>query len=69
MCKTRDWQNVYAESHLLYVFGAWRSSNVSSNFSEYLQIGTEVIGAIQAGVKLGEVVLPYLRPLIVAAAL
>ena len=40
----------------------YRHRPASSNFSEYLQRGTEVIGAIQAGVMLGEVVLPSLRP-------
>ena len=38
-----------------------------SKFEEYLQRGTQVMGAIQAGVKLGEAVLPYLRPLVIAA--
>ena len=31
----------------------YRHRPASSNFSEYLQRGTEVIGAIQAGVKIG----------------
>ena len=38
-----------------------------SKFEEYLQRGTQVMGAIQAGMKLGEAVLPYLRPLVIAA--
>ena len=45
----------------------YRHRPASSNFSEYLQRGTQVMGAIQAGVKLGQVVLPYLRPLVIAA--
>ena len=36
---------------------------------EYLQIATQVIGAVQAGVKAGQTIMPYLRPLALAAAL
>ena len=40
-----------------------------SHFSEILDKGSEIVGAVTAGVKLAEVVLPYLRPLVLAAAL
>ena len=39
----------------------------SSTFTDYLRKGTEIAGAIQAGVKLTQTVLPYLEPFIVAA--
>jgi hypothetical protein len=39
----------------------------SSTFTDYLRKGTEVMGAIQAGVKLTQTVLPYLEPFIIAA--
>ena len=42
---------------------------VAQRIPEYLQTASQVIGAVQAGVKLGQTVLPYLRPLVLAAAL
>ena len=36
---------------------------------EYLQLATQVAGAVQAGVKAGQAVMPYRRPLALAAAL
>ena len=36
---------------------------------EYLHLATQVARAVQATVKAGQVVLPYLRPLALAAAL
>jgi len=36
---------------------------------EYLQLATQVAGVVQATVKAGHGVLPYLRPLALAAAL
>ena len=36
---------------------------------EYLQIATQVVGAVQAGVEAGQAIMPYLRPLALAAAL
>jgi len=44
-----------------------QSNRQSSTFTDYLRKGTEVMGAIQAGVKLTQTVLPYLEPFIVAA--
>jgi hypothetical protein len=44
-----------------------RLQRESSTFTDYLRKGTEVMGAIQAGVKLTQTVLPYLEPFIVAA--
>jgi len=43
------------------------SGPTGSKFEEYLQRGTQVMSAIQVGVKLGEAVMPYLRPLVIAA--
>ena len=40
-----------------------------SRSSEIINKGREIVGAVAAGVKLAEVVLPYLRPLVSAAAL
>ena len=37
-----------------------------STFTDYLRKGTEVMTTIQAGVKLGQTVLPYLEPFIAA---
>ena len=37
-----------------------------SAFTDYLRKGAEVMTTIQAGVKLGQAVLPYLEPFIVA---
>ena len=42
---------------------------VASRIPEYLTIASQAMGAIQAGVKLGQTALPYLRPLVLAAAL
>ena len=42
---------------------------VSTRLPEYLQVASQMMGAIQAGVKLGQTALPYLRPLVLAAAL
>ena len=42
---------------------------VASRVPEYLQTASQVMGVIQAGVKLGQTALPYLRPLVLAAAL
>ena len=42
-----------------------QSERQSSTFTDYLRKGTEIAGAIQAGVKLTQTVLPYLTPLIV----
>ena len=39
--------------------------NEGSSFTDYLRKGAEVVSTIQAGVKLGQAVLPYLAPLIV----
>ena len=36
---------------------------------EYLQLASQSVGVVQAGVKVGQVVMPYLRPLALAAAL
>ena len=41
-------------------------ANQGSTFTDYLRKGTEVLTTIQAGVKLGQTVLPYLEPFIVA---
>ena len=38
-------------------------------FPEYLQLATQVAGAAQATGKIGQAVIPYLRPLALAAAL
>ena len=43
-----------------------QSNRQSSTFTDYLRKGTEIAGAIQAGVKLTQTVLPYLEPLILA---
>ena len=43
-----------------------RLQRESSTFTNYLRKGTEVMGAIQAGVKLTQTVLPYLEPLLLA---
>ena len=45
----------------------YRQRSASSYTSEFLQKGTEVAVAIKSGVQLAETVLPYLRPLILAA--
>ena len=47
---------------------SYRHRSASSYASEFLQKGTEVAVAIKSGVQLAESVLPYLRPLILAAA-
>ena len=44
----------------------FQPDNQKSTFSDYLRKGTEVMGAIHAGVKLTQTVLPYLEPFIVA---
>ena len=36
---------------------------------EYLQLATQVAGAVQATMEVGQAVMPYLRPLALAAAL
>ena len=42
---------------------------LAQRIPEYLQTPSQVIGAVQAGVKMGQTILPYLRPLVLAAAL
>ena len=37
--------------------------------TEFLEKGTQLATAIKSGVELAEVVLPYVRPLVLAAAL
>jgi hypothetical protein len=39
----------------------------ATKFEDILTKGTQVMGAVTAGVRLAESVAPYLRPLIVAA--
>ena len=53
-----------------------RRRPVSSYWTEFLEKGPQMVGAVKAGVdlakigvKLGEAVLPYVRPLVLAAAL
>ena len=45
----------------------YRHRSASSYTSEFLQKGAEVAVAIRSGVQLAETVLPYLRPLLLAA--
>ena len=47
-----------------------------SYFVEFLEKGTQIVGAVKAGVEIGragielaEAVMPYVRPLVLAAAL
>ena len=47
-----------------------------SYFTEFLEKGTQIVGAVKAGVEIGRAgaeiastVLPYIRPLVLAAAL
>ena len=53
-----------------------RRRPVSSYWTEFLEKSPQIIGAVKAGVdlakvgvELGEAVLPYVRPLVLAAAL
>ena len=46
----------------------YRYRFASSYASDFLQKGTEVAVAVKSGVELAERILPYLRPLILAAA-
>ena len=46
----------------------YRYRSASSYASEFLQKGTELAVAVRSSVQLAETVLPYLRPLLQAAA-
>ena len=53
-----------------------RRGQFSSYWTEFLEKGPQIAGAVKAGidmarigVSLGETVLPYIRPLVLAAAL
>ena len=53
-----------------------RRRPVSSYWTEFLEKGPQIVGAVKAGidmakigVSLGEAALPYIRPLVLAAAL
>ena len=53
-----------------------RRREVSSYWTEFLEKGPQIVGAVKAGidmakigVRIGEAALPYIRPLVLAAAL
>ena len=53
-----------------------RRRPISSYWTEFLEKGPQIVGAVKAGidmakigVSLGEAALPYIRPLVLAAAL
>ena len=53
-----------------------RRSQFGSYWTEFLEKGPQVIGAVKAGIEIGrvgvslaETALPYIRPLVLAAAL
>ena len=53
-----------------------RRRQVGSYWTEFLEKGPQIVGAVKAGidmakigVSLGEAALPYIRPLVLAAAL
>ena len=45
----------------------YRYRSASSYTTEFLQKGTQLAVAVRSGVQLAETVLPYLRPLLLAA--
>jgi hypothetical protein len=42
--------------------------DVGSYATEFLQKGTQIAVAVKSGVELAQTILPYIRPLILAAA-
>jgi len=53
-----------------------RRGEFGSYWTEFLEKGPQIVGAVKAGIEigrvgvsLGEAVLPYIRPLVLAAAL